>query len=177
MDEKTYKQSIHEICNNDYCGIETFVEKVLDPIFESGVSLYRAPVAIRATMNPYCFDSLCIGEIHGCFAHPIYIYDIAVSDDSFDLESAQKKLPEFLCSDYLWFTNTFIILHDEDIESRSWRLYFAHKSEKCALKESSFAMGKYSNSKMLEEKLCNLFKNRNELTDESLTQAFFQESK
>lgn len=50
MDEKTYEQTIHEILNNDYCGIETIVDKVLCPIFEPNLLLYPAPpMSIRAT--------------------------------------------------------------------------------------------------------------------------------
>lgn len=180
MDEKTYKQTLHEILNNDYCGIETFVEKVLEPIFKPYVGLFSAPVSIRATMNHFCFDGLYMGEIEifsSNFSSPIYIYDVAVSDNSFTLENAQENLPEFLSKDYLYFVNAFIILHDEDIKNRCWRFYFAQKSEKYALKESSFAMGQYSNSKTLEEKLCNLFANRDNITGDLISQTFLQESK
>lgn len=172
MEDKMYEQTVREIINNDYCGIETFVEKVFEPIFGINVCLYRAPMSILVTMDQFGTDSLCMGEIYGMNINPIYIYNITVSDNSFNLENAQKYLTEFLRKDFLCFSDAFIILNNDDFKERAWRFYFAHKSKKCVLKESSFTMGKYFNCEMLQEKLCNMFKNRNVLTTELIYNLF-----
>ena len=173
-----YTESIRKIFNSDYCGIDSFVSKVLEPIFGTSLELYPAPSTIKYKKE-VVKSIVCVGEVNGLYSNPVFIYDVTLTD-SCNIGRSRVYIQDAVRSDLLPFANAFIVFHYETTKGRSWRFSFAEKdSTKSAMKTAkryTYLAGKDYSCRTISDRFSTLYTNREELKQENFIQAFSVET-
>ena len=130
---KNLDKQLAQVFENDYCGYECFVEKVINLIFtgddtyeafQSAEDLMTDEKRRRKANESGILKILKVGEIDAPV--PIEVFDITLSDDK-DLQYNRVGIQSFIRSDLFMFTNAFMLFHNENPEGKDWRFSFAYK--------------------------------------------------
>ena len=129
---KNLDKQLAQVFENDYCGYEYFVEKVINVIF-TGDDAYEALTIPEEYLSDEkrqkakesgILKILKVGEIDAPV--PIEVFDITLSDDK-DLQYNRVGIQSFIRSDLFMFTKAFMLFHNENPEGKDWRFSFAYK--------------------------------------------------
>ena len=130
---KNLDKQLAQVFENDYCGYECFVEKVINVIFtdddtyeafQSAEDLTTDEKRRRKANESGILKILKVGEIDAPV--PIEVFDITLKDDK-DLQYNRVGIQSFIRSDLFMFTNAFMLFHNENPEGKDWRFSFAYK--------------------------------------------------
>jgi hypothetical protein len=132
MNANQIKAQLAQVFENDYCGYEYFVEKVINVIF-TGDDAYEALTIPEEYLSDEkrqkakesgILKILKVGEINT--SEPIEVFDITLSDRK-DLQYNRVGIQSFIRSELFMFTNAFMLFHNENPEGKDWRFSFAYK--------------------------------------------------
>ena len=190
---KILEKQLAEVFEQDYQGYEYFVENVINKVF-TGDDIYEAlpvPENIlddtnrKVANNAGILQILKIGSIDAI--EGIDVYDITLRDNK-QLQYNRVGIQQLIRSQQIFYSNAFLLFHNEHPEEKEWRFSFFYKQGKSkdttTAKRFTYLFGKNYRARTASERFALLSekeKNTDNLLDafsvEALSKDFFNEYK
>nr|MCR5697496.1 Eco57I restriction-modification methylase domain-containing protein [Marinilabiliaceae bacterium] len=156
-------EQFKQVFSNDYCGFNTFFEKVLAPLF--GHKIERKNEDLLASGNYHdkaerlkIKAMTFVAKVVDAF-EPIYIIDITV-DYSCILERSRVYIKELVRQMLENYAQAFIIFHYAEAEGKPWRFSYIYKegrqTDVTAAKRFTYVFGRNYSGRTAAERFATL---------------------
>ena len=190
---KILEKQLAEVFEQDYQGYEYFVENVINKVFTDDDTFEVLPVPEnilddtnrKAADNAGILQILKIGSIDAI--EGIDVYDITLRDNK-HLQYNRVGIQQLIRSQQIFYSNAFLLFHNEHPEGKEWRFSFFYKQGKnkdtTSAKRFTYLFGKNYRARTASERFARLAereKDTDNLLDafsvETLSKDFFNEYK
>lgn len=188
------KERLQHIFQNDYPGVDKFIDDVIKPIFSGDEispidsDIIDSPEKRRRADSANILSARYVADIVRADSDPIAIYDVTLSSNS-HIEHSRVAIRQFITSDVMTYTHVFILFHYADATGRPWRFSYVYKEASTAgtrpvAKRYTYVFGRDYRSRTAVERF--LILARSPKTDkdfaiafsvETLSDEFFEEYK
>lgn len=191
--DKILEKHLAEVFEQDYRGYGYFVKNVINKVFTDDDTFEALPVPEdildetnrSAAANAGILKILKIGRIDS--AESIDIYDITLRDNK-QLQYNRVGIQQLIRSQQIFYSNAFLLFHNEHPEGKEWRFSFFYKQGKnkdtSSAKRFTYLFGKNYRARTASERfarLAEMEKDTDNLLEafsvEALSKDFFNEYK
>ena len=183
------KRQLADVFEQDYQGYDYFVENVINRIFTGDDTFEALPVPEdilddtnrNAATNAGILQIQKIGSIDAI--EGIDVYDITLRDNK-QLQYNRVGIQQLIRSQQIFYSNAFLLFHNEHSEGKEWRFSFFYKQGKnkdtTSAKRFTYLFGKNLRARTASERfalLAEMEKDTENLLEafsvEALTQEFY----
>ena len=188
---KILEKQLAEVFEQDYQGYDNFVENVINRVFTGDDTFEALPVPEdilddtnrNAATNAGILQILKIGSIDAI--EGIDVYDITLRDNK-QLQYNRVGIQQLIRSQQIFYSNAFLLFHNEHPEGKEWRFSFFYKQGKnkdtTSAKRFTYLFGKNLRARTASERfalLAEMEKDTDNLLEafsvEVLTKQFYQD--
>ena len=168
---------------NDFCGTQAFLDKVLKPVFgeyEKGYDILTNDSDTKKLARESGIEKIQHAATFDFLDTDLKIYDITV-EDSKNLAINKVRIQSIVRKYVDQFEGALIIFHHNQVKDREWRLSYVEKrssaTDSTSAKRYSYILGKNHPARTVCQRFADLEKKGHEnLIIADLTQAFSVES-
>ena len=171
-----------EVFENDYCGIDVFLENVLSKIFgeyEKGYDVLTSDEDVREKAQAANISKIKHAATFDFFGSELKVFDITVSDEK-KLENNRVGIQAVVRQYINQFEGALLVFHHQSVENQEWRLSYIEKRKSAkdttSAKRYTYLLGKNHPSRTVVERFKYLEEHKDCLTLQDLTDAFSVES-
>ena len=183
------KRQLADVFEQDYQGYDYFVENVINRVFTGDDTFEALPVPEdilddtnrNAATNAGILQIQKIGSIDAI--EGIDVYDITLRDNK-QLQYNRVGIQQLIRSQQIFYSNAFLLFHNEHSEGKEWRFSFFYKQGKnkdtTSAKRFTYLFGKNLRARTASERfalLAEMEKDTENLLEafsvEALTQEFY----
>ncbi|MBQ5981798.1 MAG: Eco57I restriction-modification methylase domain-containing protein [Prevotella sp.] len=187
--DKILEKQLAEVFEQDYQGYEYFVKNVVNKVFTGDDTYEALPVPEnilddtnkKVANNAGILQILKIGSIDAI--EGIDVYDITLRDNK-QLQYNRVGIQQLIRSQQIFYSNAFLLFHNEHPEEKEWRFSFFYKQGKSkdttSAKRFTYLFGKNFRARTASERFARLAereKDTDNLLDafsvEALSKEFF----
>ena len=132
------RDNFKSVFDNDYCGADEFIAKVIKPIFgEKDVEVLEPCIenpthADKDTLlKANIQEILWVAQIDRMGTDPIQVFDITLGDST-NLSRARVGIQRIIRSALFPYSHAFIIFHHRVLTGTEWRFSYVYKQDKNA---------------------------------------------
>jgi len=132
------RDNFKSVFDNDYCGADEFIAKVIRPIFgEKDVKVLEPAVhnpthADEDTLKKANIeDILWVATIDRVGTDPIQVFDITLGDST-NLSRARVGIQRIIRSALFPYSHAFLLFHHRFLDYAEWRFSYVYKQDKKA---------------------------------------------
>lgn len=178
------EEQFQHIFQNDYPGVDRFIDDILKPIFVDddiatiGSDIIDSAEKRRRADMANIQSARYVADIVRSDSDPIAVYDVTLAPNS-HIEHSRVAIKQFITSDVMTYTHVFILFHYADATGRPWRFSYVYKEASTAgtrtvAKRYTYVFGRDYRSRTAIERFLTLA--RSPKTDDDFADAFSVET-
>ena len=175
-------EEIKRIFNDDWCGIESFLQKVLVPIFGKMEQKYDILTTDKETKEKAFHAKIeTIRNVASFtfYGNELNVYDVQMNDNA-DLQHSRVDIQAIIRKYIVQFDGAIIVFHYKDVGNKVWRLSYVERGitqkQSTSPKRYTYILGKNQGVRTACERFEVLLQKKDSLTTNDLTEAFSIES-
>lgn len=170
--------NFRQIFENDWCGIEYFLNKILSPIFgdyEQGYDILTNAPEVREKAENANITKIRHAASFYFFGSELKVFDITVGDSK-KLENNKVGIQTIVRQYINQFEGALIIFHHQNVENQEWRFSYVEKrvntKDSTSAKRYTYILGKHLPARTISDRFAYLETHKDILTLKDLTDAF-----
>ena len=132
------RETLKSVFDNDYCGAEEFLAKVIVPIFgEEDVDVFDAVESNPTRADEETLKRANIVEIYRVAqvdrigTDPIEVFDVTLGDNT-NISRSRVGIQRIIRSSLFPYSHAFILFHYKILDRTEWRFSYVYKEDKNA---------------------------------------------
>ena len=159
--------NFRQIFENDWCGIEYFLNKILSPIFgdyEQGYDILTNAPEVREKAENANITEIRHAASFDFFGSELKVFDITVGDNK-KLENNKVGIQTVVRQYINQFEGALIIFHHQNVENQEWRFSYVEKrlnaKDSTSAKRYTYILGKGHPARTIAERFNDLERKKN----------------
>lgn len=159
--------NFRQIFENDWCGIEYFLNKILSPIFgdyEQGYDILTNAPEVREKAENANITEIRHAASFDFFGSELKVFDITVGDNK-KLENNKVGIQTVVRQYINQFEGALIIFHHQNVENQEWRFSYVEKrlnaKDSTSAKRYTYILGKGHPARTIAERFNDLENKKN----------------
>ncbi len=159
--------NFRQIFENDWCGIEYFLKKILSPIFgdyEQGYDILTNDPKVREKAENANITEIRHAASFDFFGNELKVFDITVGDNK-KLENNKVGIQTVVRQYINQFEGALIIFHHQNVENQEWRFSYVEKrlnaKDSTSAKRYTYILGKGHPARTIAERFNDLESKKN----------------
>ncbi len=159
--------NFRQIFENDWCGIEYFLKKILSPIFgdyEQGYDILTNDPKVREKSENANITEIRHAASFDFFGNELKVFDITVGDNK-KLENNKVGIQTVVRQYINQFEGALIIFHHQNVENQEWRFSYVEKrlnaKDSTSAKRYTYILGKGHPARTIAERFNDLESKKN----------------
>lgn len=159
--------NFRQIFENDWCGIEYFLKKILSPIFgdyEQGYDILTNDPKVREKAENANITEIRHAASFDFFGNELKVFDITVGDNK-KLENNKVGIQTVVRQYINQFEDALIIFHHQNVENQEWRFSYVEKrlnaKDSTSAKRYTYILGKGHPARTIAERFNDLESKKN----------------